>query len=114
MHIYLKRSGGFMGMPLQTDLDTSALPAEEAEAIEQMLVDACFFDLPSDSAQVNAADRFTYEMKVVSEEVEHTVYFSEQNAPVEMTTLVRRLTILARSPAPGAADDPDAPEDKSP
>ena len=33
MHIYFKRSGGFTGILLKADLDTSSLPADEAEAI---------------------------------------------------------------------------------
>ena len=113
MHIYFKRSGGFTGMPLKADLDTAALPAAEAEAIEQMLADACFFDLPSDPAQVSEVDRFTYELTVVSEEVQHTVYFSEQTTPLEINTLVRQLTILARSPAPAPPADPSSPEEQS-
>ena len=111
MHIYFKRSGGFVGMPLETDLDTSSLPANEAEAIEQLLADVHFFDLPSDPQQISDVDRFTYELKVSSEEVEHTVYFSEQNVPLQINALVRQLTILARRPAPGAPADPSPPEE---
>lgn len=100
MHIYFKRSGGFMGLSLKTDLDTSSLSDEEAQAIEQLLADACFFELPSHLTQESGADRFTYELTVVSEEEEHTVYFSEQNAPDEINLLVRHLTALARRPPP--------------
>jgi hypothetical protein len=102
MHIYFKRSGGFMGIPLTANLDTTALPAEEADAIEQMLDEVNFFDLPSDPVNSSGSDRFTYELTVVSEEVEHTVCFSEQNTPAEMDSLVRQLTMLARRPS----DDP--------
>lgn len=108
MYIYFKRSGGFTGIPVQAEVDTSSLPADQAEAIENMLVDAHFFELPSDPTQVNEADRFSYELKVVSDEVEHTVYFSEQNAPVEINTLVRHLTILARRPASDALDEDES------
>lgn len=104
MHIYFKRSGGFMGMQLSADLDTSSLPPKEAEAIEQMLADARFFDLPTDPAQVSGADRFTYELTVISEEFEHTVYFSEQDAPLEINSLLQQLTILARRPPDEASD----------
>jgi hypothetical protein len=97
MQIYFKRSGGYMGIPMQGEVDTSSLPAEQAEIIENMLDEAQFFDLPSDpSAQTNGPDRFTYELKVIRNNAEHTVYFSEQNAPVEINTLVRHLTTLAR------------------
>jgi len=113
MHIYLKRSGGFTGAPLQADLDTSSLSADEAEAIEQMLADINFFDLQSDPAPVSGVDRFTYELRVVSGEIEHTVCFPEQNTPLEINTLMRQLIILARRPAPGAAADPSSPKDTS-
>jgi hypothetical protein len=103
MQIYFKRSGGFMGIPVQTEVDTSSLSADQAEEIENLLDEIKFFDLPSGTpAQTNEADRFTYELKVVRNDTEHTVYFSDQNAPVEFNILVRHLTTLARR---HAADD---------
>ena len=97
MHIYFKRSGGFMGIPVQGEVNTSSLPADQAETIKNMLADANFFNLPSTPEQVdNAADRFTYELRVVNDEGEHTVCFSEQNVPMEINTLMRHLTTLAR------------------
>jgi len=106
MQIYFKRSGGFMGIPVQGEVDTSSLPADQAEIIESMLDEAQFFDLPSEPpAQTNAADRFTYELKVVRNNTEHTVYFSEQDASVEINTLVRHLTTIARR---HAADDSES------
>jgi hypothetical protein len=106
MQIYFKRSGGFMGIPVQGEVDTSSLPADQAEIIESMLDEARFFDLPSaPPAQTSAADRFTYELKVVRNNTEHTVYFSEQDAPMEINTLVRHLTTIARR---RAADDSES------
>lgn len=105
MQITIKRSGGFTGIPVQVEVDTTSLPADQAEAIENMLLDAHFFEIPSDPGQANEVDRFTYELKVISDEVEHTVYFSEQNALVEINTLVRHLTILARRPADEASKE---------
>ena len=46
MKIYFERSGGFMGLPLKTSLDTAALPGEEAQTLQQMLAEAQFFALP--------------------------------------------------------------------
>jgi hypothetical protein len=96
MQIYFKRSGGFVGRQLQVTLDTSSLPAAEAEIIEQMLMDANFFEMPSGPAEVSGADRFIYELKVVSEESEHTVLISEEEATTELDSLLRQLTVLAR------------------
>ncbi len=111
MHIYFKRSGGFSGIPVRADLDTALLPADEAETIEQMLDAVNFFELPSALDQGREADRFSYEVKVVSGDVEHTVCFSERSAPVEINTLVRHLTILARRPAEDASSEPPASEE---
>ena len=105
MHIYFKRSGGFMGIPLTADLDTTALPAEEADAIEQMLDEVNFFSLPSYPDLGGGSDRFTFELTIVNKETKHTVYFSEQNAPAEIDPLVRQLTLLARRPPEGPASD---------
>jgi hypothetical protein len=105
MHIYFKRSGGYMGIPVTADLDTTALPTEEADAIEQMLDKANFFDLPSDPDLSGGADRFIFELTVVSKEMKHTVYFSEQNAPAEIDPLVRQLTLLARRPPEDSSNE---------
>lgn len=109
MVIYFKRSGGFAGMLLQADLDTSLLPADEAKAIEQSLADAKFFDLPSEPDGSDGIDRFTYELRVVGEDTEHTVCFSEEDTPAEIDSLLRQLTLLARRPAADAPEDPTPP-----
>jgi hypothetical protein len=105
MYIYFKRSGGFTGISLKADLDTSSLPLEEAEAIEQILADVNFFELPSDLTDADTIDSFTYELKVIKQEEEHTVCFSEQTAPAEMDRLVRHLTVLARRPSGSAPEE---------
>lgn len=105
MRIYLKRSGGFAGMQLQANLDTNMLSAEEEAAIEQLLTDVNFFEMPSEPAAAAGVDQFTYELRVVSGEEEHTICFTEEEAPLEMYSLFRHLTAVARRA-------PDSPENE--
>ncbi len=104
MRIYFKRSGGFAGMQLRANLDTASLSDEEAETIEQMLADINFFDLPNEPGAIGGADRFFYELKVVSGEEEHTVCFTDDEPSVKAVALLQHLTMIARRP----------PEDTSP
>ncbi len=110
MYISFTRSGGVAGIPVKADLDTASLPSQEAEAIEQMLAEINFFDLPGDRQATADADRFQFELTVIDEEVTHTVCFTDQGSPPEINTLLRHLTILARRPAkkePTAGDEPE-------
>ena len=56
MKVYFERSGGFMGLHLQTIVDTADLPEEEAEEWERTLTAAGFFSLPSSREAESGAD----------------------------------------------------------
>lgn len=109
MRIYFRRSGGFHGMRLQATVDTASLSTAEAEALEQMLEDANFFEAPSDLMSQDAPDRFTYELTVIDEQERHTVVFSEETTPEEFEALLRHLTRIARRPSSSNPDDLPAP-----
>lgn len=98
MQIYFERSGGFMGLQLKTAVDTSQLPAGEAEALEQSLTAARFFELPSslDPQSTVEVDRLIYKLTVVTTEQQHTALCTDEDAPEELRPLLRRLTIMAR------------------
>jgi hypothetical protein len=101
MRIYFERSGGFMGLRLNTTVDTNALPEEEAQAYESTLQSINFFDLPADLSKTGRADCFTYKVTVETYEQKHTVRTTEDDAPEEMRPLLDRLTRIARRPSPG-------------
>lgn len=104
MKIHFKRSGGFMGRPLQASLDTAALPEDEARTLHTMLSDAAFFDLPESHAPAAppaGADQMTYTVTVQADHKAHTVCVSDMDAPEGLRPLLRHLTVLARRPGPG-------------
>jgi len=96
MQIFFERSGGFMGLRLETAVDTAELAAEEAQEWERVLDVAEFFDLPSNLAAQSEADRLIYKIKVVTIEQEHTAMFTDEDAPQELQPFLHKLTLLAR------------------
>ena len=97
MRIHLERSGGFAGMLVSTPLDTADLPADEAQALREMIHQAGFFELPENlAAEAGGADRFLYTLMVESEGQQHTVQVGEISAPPELQPLLRKLTMMAR------------------
>jgi hypothetical protein len=112
MRITLKRSGGFMGRSLYTQLDTASLPADEADVIEKLLTDLDLQALPSSPHPTMGADRFTYELTVVEDDETRTCYFSDEDTSQEMALLLRHLTRIARHEEHDQPSD-DAPPDKS-
>ena len=96
MQIYFERSGGFMGLRLKTAVNTAQLPAVEAEAWEQSLTAARFFELPSNLDPESAADRMIYKLTVVTAEQQHTALCTEEDVPEALRTMLRQLTIMAR------------------
>jgi Emfourin len=107
MQITLKRSGGFMGRSLQTELDTATLPAEDEAFIEQLLTQLDFQALPLQPQDPRGADRFMYELTVADGQEIHTRYFSDEDVSLEVQQLVRHLMRLSREsgtdfPAGGA------------
>jgi hypothetical protein len=111
MRIYMERSGGFMGRKVRTAVDTSALPAEEAHNLHEMVDETHFFELPPVLEDGEGVDRFQYKVTVETMERRHTVETSEVAAPVELQMLLRRLTLLARTQSmrPSVPDVLDAP-----
>jgi len=93
----MERSGGFMGRKVKTAVDTSALPAEEAHNLHEMVDETHFFELPPVLEDGEGVDRFQYKVTVETMERRHTVETSEIAAPLELQMLLRRLTLLART-----------------
>ena len=96
MQIYFERSGGFMGLHLRTAVDTSQLPASEAEEWEETLNAARFFELPSELRSPSGGDHMIYKLTVITSEQRHTALCTDEDIPDELWPLLRRLTIMAR------------------
>ena len=98
MYVEFERSGGFAGLCLQLQVDTTTLPKAEAAELLQMVQQSAFFTLPEQSvAESSGADRFNYKLTIEHEGQRHTVETMDSSAPATLTPLLERLTRMARS-----------------
>jgi hypothetical protein len=97
LRITLARSGGFAGLSRRSHVDTSSLPAEEAERVRALVEQADFFSLPSMlPAGERGADRFQYELTVESGGRQHTVQATDGAAPERLQPLLAYLAGLPK------------------
>ena len=96
MRIEFVRSGGFAGMRLTCNVDTSDLPQEQASSLDKLVSDAGFFELPETLAPKSPMpDRFEYRLTVDGAEQSHSVVVSDAAAPESLRPLLNYLTTLA-------------------
>jgi hypothetical protein len=100
MRIDYERTGGFAGMHLAAEIDTAALPADQARALHDSIEAAHFFDLPARIPAVPAApevaDQFQYHVAMEAEGKRHAVDVGEASASPALQELLQQLTMLAR------------------
>ena len=98
MRINFERTGGFAGMRLSATIDTAALPADQASALQGAIDAAHFFDLPAQiPAPPQVADQFHYHVTIEAEGKRHTVDAGEASGSPALQELHQQLTSLARS-----------------
>lgn len=92
MQIDLARSGGVAGITMRTSVDTSTLPSEEAEEIEQAMRGIDFAKLGRDTSTGGTKpDRFQYDLTVTIGDQRHELSAAEQDLPPELRRLLDRL-----------------------
>jgi hypothetical protein len=94
--IFFERSGGFMGRKVTAMIDFEELPVFQAEALEEMLDEADFFELPADLTKPPMPDAFTYTITVTTEMRRHSVRVSDATAPDDLRPLLEELNKRAR------------------
>jgi len=95
--IIFERTGGFAGITQRAVIDTASLNPEERQALEALLEQAGFFDLPPRMAREGeGVDRFQYLVTIEHGDRKHTVMLSEEAMPESLQPLMRRLSLLAR------------------
>lgn len=97
MNIHLERSGGFAGLRLNHDLDSSQLSPEEGTELNQLVETSGFFNLPAEARATNpGADRFQYKLTVKAGSREHTVAVDEAAVPETLRPLLNWVTAKGR------------------
>ena len=97
MRIRFEQTGGIMGRKISLDLDTSELPADEAEALRQVLDEINFFALPENLVTHPMPDELQYLITVETDDVVHSVRTSDTTATHALRTLIQTLSQQARS-----------------
>ncbi|WP_138497266.1 protealysin inhibitor emfourin [Nostoc sp. PA-18-2419] len=92
MRISFERTGGFAGISKKTTVDTSELPANEANTLKRLVEAADFFRLPEQITSPNPqSDRFQYKLTVEDNDKHHTVIVSESVLPGTLRPLIEWL-----------------------
>jgi len=97
MRIRFEQTGGIMGRKISLDLDTSELPADEAETLRQVLDDTNFFALPENLVAHPVPDELQYLITVETDDVVHSVRASNTTATSALRALIQILSQQARS-----------------
>ena len=97
MRIRFEQTGGIMGRKISLDLDTSELPADEAETLRQVLDDTNFFALPENLVTQLVPDELQYLITVETDDVVHSVRASNTTATSALRALIQTLSQQARS-----------------
>jgi hypothetical protein len=102
MKIDFLRTGGFAGLRLALELDTSAMDPKDASEIGGLLQEAGFYRLPDHLASTTQGrDRYKYRLRVYSSASKYRqVVVDEDSVPDELLPLLTRLTALALKQSP--------------
>jgi hypothetical protein len=95
VRVVFTKSGGIAGRHWTTTADSSALSAEDARKLRQLIADARFFDLPERFPPTEVRDGFGYSITVEMDGKRHTVDVSEEQVPARLQPLVDWLSARA-------------------
>jgi hypothetical protein len=95
--IYFKKTGGFMGREVESDIDLNEMPDNEAQDIQRMIMDANFFSTPQNLIDSSKHDEYEYTVTVDAGNSHHTVHTSDSSAPESLRPLLERLSTLAKA-----------------
>jgi emfourin len=97
MNIHFERSGGFAGLRLSHDVDSSQLSSDEQKELQELVNTAGFFDLPANlRAKDPGADRFQYKLTMKAGPREHTVDADDVSLPENLRPLLNWLMAKVR------------------
>ncbi len=95
LRIEFQRSGGFAGLTMRTEVDTSELAPEDAEVFER-LVESLERSGVGGSPPPGKPDRFQYELTVTRGQESRRFQLAEQELTPEVRELVNLLVERAR------------------
>ena len=98
MKIYLKRTGGFAGIPFSVAVDTEQLEEEERNTLSALVDAAQFFSLPDKIPSAGPGpDRFQSRIRIDEPGRSPTVEAGESGLPDSLQPLVSHLVARGRA-----------------
>ena len=94
--IIFKRTGGVLGRELDMDIDLNGIPADEAQAIMQLITETNFFNIPQNFIAQAIPDEYEYTITVEAGNTHHTIQTSDASAPESLRPLLEKLSALAK------------------
>lgn len=91
MIITLVRSGGFTGIPITKTIDTSKLPKNQKDKIENLIKETKESKVSKESKGVTRPDRFTYSISVGDSSIPQTLKISEETMDEKTRELIDTL-----------------------
>jgi len=92
--INFHRSGGVIGNEIQFGINLNEIPADEAQHLTRLVMEADFFKLPENLAGQATTDEFEYTITVEAGQSEHTVLVTDTTMPKDLAPLVKELTMM--------------------
>ncbi|NJM48845.1 MAG: hypothetical protein HC860_23960 [Alkalinema sp. RU_4_3] len=93
MHITVERSGGFIGVPMTRELDTTKVSQQQSIELETLLGAADFFNLKD--ALTQEPDRFQYSIKVKNHDQSHEIHVTETQMSDNLYALMEKTLELS-------------------
>src|SRR2546430_16927415 len=89
MQIHLERSGGFAGLRLAHDIDSTALSPEQQAELNNLIEQSHLFELPAGlRAEHAGADRFQYKLRVKRDSQKHSGALNEAAMPPKLRPVI--------------------------
>jgi hypothetical protein len=91
--IHFERTGGALGDDINTNLNLAEMPFDEAQNLQNLIMQSDFFELPVDM-DGGSPDEFHYVITVKAAQSEHTVRVSDTKMPEQLSPLVAALSTV--------------------
>lgn len=95
MKIHFRQTGGFAGLTLGCDLDTSAMPVGEAKALERLVRDSLITESIAHKNE-EGRDLTNYEITIERDQGTLTATFDDMSLPKNLEALVDFLRTRVR------------------
>lgn len=94
--INFKRTGGFMGREMESDIDLNELPDDESQELQNLILATNFFNIPQNLIEPSRHDEYEYTITVDAGNSHHTVHTSDSSAPESLRPLLEKLSAIAK------------------